>query len=254
MPVSLTGRLLTTSGIAEGAMTEAENAQRGVIDAILVLHDDGIFRTVLYALWAKWIVINNPREAPVFGPPPDPPRYASSRVIQRHNEFEAALREWAQRFRLTQDLTRSGECFPWALDFGRAVCADKPFAPSAHYVKGVKMPPPGDWVSLNRPKPDENFSDWEKRIRPSLKAWYKKCTRQIPKQSRQKNPDRYKWFVLHVCGDGSYDQIALSMSAIRAHRTWAVTGEAVRKGIETVRTELEVIRKVPPPKRPKSRV
>jgi len=158
-------------------MAQAENAQRGVIEAILGLDQEGIFHAVLDHLldcvYPRCLVLNSPiLEEPAFGPPPDPPRYAPHRAIrsQQQEDFDNALREWAQRFRLTQDLTETGECFPWALEFGRALCSRKPVTLLSEPSVTTKMPPPGGWF-ISGPNPSkESFSPWRDRIDPEWEA------------------------------------------------------------------------------------
>ena len=229
-------------------MTTAEKAQRGVIEAILGLNQEGIFRAVLDHLldcvYPMYLVLNSPiLEEPTFGPPPDPPRYAPHRAIrfQQHEDFENALRKWAQRFRLTRDLTETGECLPWALDFGRALCSGKSVVLSSEPHIGQEMPPPGGWLRVGEPNTlTETRGVWLHRIKTELKEHYAaahKRQRARPyADPAKRKPVHYRWFVLAVCGDCTPGNVAKTLNV-------ELQDDAVRKGIRSVSKMLGVNRK-----------
>lgn len=232
-------------------MSQTENAQRGVLRAILSLHSAGIFTALLADLYESvepvYVVLNSPIEEPLFGAPVEARPSPIGSYIQasrgrdrRREEFETALRRWAARFRLTCDLTESGECLPWALEFGRALCRGEQIDTSPSRVPG-RMRPPGGWVQLDDPDPEkETFLAWLDRIKPALRVHYsaerkRQRTRPFPDPAKR-NPDHYRWFVLQVCGGRSLSEIA-DMLRI------SLQEDAVRKGIKSVRMMLGVNRK-----------
>ena len=221
-------------------MVEAEAAQRGVLQAILSLHTDGTFTAVLDEFYRsvvpKYFALDLPIvEPPVFNEPPEPPtmgsydRFSRDRR-QRHQEYEDALQAWAQRFRLTRDMKETGECLPWILDFGRALCKGPPFTVVSDSQKRGKMPPPGDWVHMEQPNPrKENFSDWLRRNRSALKEPYSTVReRQRPPaypDPAKRKPEHYRWFVLNVCGGLKRGEIVKMLNL-------PVQEDAIRKGID----------------------
>ena len=230
-------------------MAQTEAAERGVIRAIQSLHADGTFTTLLKDLdesvLPKFVALDLPIvEEPVFNVPPEPPvkigpydRFSRDRR-QRHSEFESALQQWARRFRLTRDLTETGEGLPWILQFGRALCEGTGFTLAAE-PRTVKMAPPGGWVHLDAPNPaKENRSDWLSRNRGALREHYsavrkRQRAKPYPNQTKR-NPDHYRWFVLHVCGGLKPGHIADKLGLLN------VQEDAVRKGIKSVCDALDV--------------
>jgi hypothetical protein len=232
-------------------MVEPEAAQRGVLQAILELHERGIFTRLLDDFYSsilpKYFALNSPVfEEPVFGEQPEPVpigSYArSSRDRrQRQTEYEDALQLWARRFRLTRDETETGECLPWILDFGQARCEGRLIEVELKSRTGTRMPPPGGWVRLDEPNTSkENPSDWISRNTPALREHFRKVherqrSRSYPNPAKRK-PDHYKWFVLRVCGGLKFQEIADAIG-------WSVGEDAVRNGVNTVRAALGVDRK-----------
>lgn len=233
-------------------MVETEAAQRGVIDAIRSLDVNGEFTVILSTLstsvFPKYLAVDacslgNHEDA--MSPPSRTGgtigsyRQLSREHQYRQTQFENALQEWARQFRLTRHLTDVGECLPWILDFGRRRCAGtpEPFRPKAH--RGGQMHPPGACF-LEEPHRTEKFSDWAHRIRPVLKVWYSAAgERQRPRHQRdssKRNPDHYKWFVLHICG-------GLPPKAIADRCCLQRTDDAIRKGIDAVCAALRLTRK-----------
>jgi hypothetical protein len=233
-----------------------EAAQRGVLEAILSLYDDGIltavldefYRSVLPAHFALLMPV--PEDSPL-NESPDIPSLGSytrsSRIRERQNrEFEAALGAWACKFRLTGDLTETGECLPWVLEFGRRACQGRQFSiPPVSPSRGssttpIKGPPPWGWQPSNPDTDREGVAAWLDRIRPELKERY--YARRREQRSRaypdpeKRNPNHYRWFVLHVCGGMRPGQIAEAL-ALNAQE------DAVRKGIKSVHRALGLNRK-----------
>lgn len=234
-------------------MGQTEAAERGIVDAILGLDNDAIFREPLNDLrrsvYPKYIALDLPLvEGPAFpalSPGCDIPQYAPYRAIrsQRHGEYESALQEWARRLRLTHDLTETGECLPWALEFGRALCSDRRVAVSSSPGVRGNMPPPGSWVRVDQPNPLlETRADWIRRIKPALIEHYsavRKVQRARPyADSAKRNPGHYRWFVLAVCG-GRKPQEILDLLTLPPD----MGPDTIRKGIKSVCRALGLERK-----------
>jgi hypothetical protein len=194
-------------------MVEKEAAQRGVLQAIVDLHNEGMFTAVLddfyRSVLPRYFALDLP-DPPLFNPVPKPQlpigRYErrSRDRRQRLSEFEYELQQWARQFRLTHDWTKTGEPFPWILEFGRRACKDRTFTIPSVRRSGPRSSPP--WgLPVDGPKPDERFPAWLARIRRALRAWYSLMRKQ--RRSRaysdpaKRNQDHYRWFVLRMCGD-----------------------------------------------------
>lgn len=243
----------TASGYLTQQFHPVGAVERGVIDAILALHQQGIFTEVLDALGAdvkpKYADLNR-RELERNDLGFSSYQALSSAHDQARIIFDTSLTAWSRQFRLTQDSSQQGQSLQWALQFGQAWClgvAAYPSIPGRESTRKVWLPLKGGWPDPAR----EKFSIWEKRIKPSLRAWYDEVRNdQRSKISRQRNPDRYKWFVLAVCARYSYARITERMTKSdvvdSVHRkTKLVSESAVAKGISKVCEELGIVRKVP---------
>jgi hypothetical protein len=234
-------------------MVEAEAAQRGVLQAILSLHEDRKFTALLDDLCAsvqpKYFALNLPiPQEPELGVPPEAAplgSYArSSRDRrQRQAEYEDALQQWARRFRLTDDLTETGECLPWILDFGRRACEDRSFTVPPGRRAGERVPPP--WGSaIPASGPNEKLPEWFARIRPLALALRRAARQQ--QRSRpypdpaKRNPDHYRWFVLRVCGGLTPGKILERLNIHDADES------TIRKAVKSVSSALGLPRKIGP--------
>ena len=216
---------------------------RAVCDAILFLHEKRILTEILGSLSSDVLPRHQSHEAVLdssagsSSPEPYSQRSQTLRKAQLH--FDEALCLWARRFRLTDDMTHYGAIFPWALQFGRACCFGRPHLPGGPRPLSTSPMP-----IVASPRADETFPEWAKRIRPELREWYKGVRaneRAVSEPPRQRNPDRYQWFVLHVCGGLTSKKIAerVSLEDMRkaAHRD-DISQDGIRKGIDIVRAEL----------------
>lgn len=240
-------------------MLETHVAIRGIVDAVYGLHNEGKFTDLIGSLYEtvlpKYVALNSPlggaiscfdttdplAASPARIPPPGSYVRYSREFALRRADFEGALQEWAREGHLTCDLTTSGECLPWAIEFGRALCEGRPFAVAEPNRPSAPMPPPtGKWPICNPNPAKENRSDWERRIRGTLRQWYsaeRKRQRSNPyPDPGKRKPDHYKWFVLHVCGGYSYNKIAEVLGV-------PVQADAIRKGVQSVRLALGLTRK-----------
>ena len=223
-------------------MVKPEAAQSGVLQAILDLHASGKFTSLLTGLddsvRPKFGALNLPiASEPVFGVQPEPQApigsYArSSRDRnERLREFDDALRAWARRFRLTRDLTKTGECLPWVLDFARARCENGSFTIPLGPRRGKRMQPP--WGSvIPAPGPNEKLPAWVARIRPLFMelrraAQERQRSRSYPDPANR-TTDHYKWFVLKVCGGLTPGKILEVLEMRRRDES------TVRKGVASV--------------------
>jgi hypothetical protein len=241
----------SNQGIVKGVMVESAAAQRGVVQAIVSLHDDQIFTglldDLLNSVFPKYLALDSPiEEAPVFNQPAAGQtaigRYTKSSHVreQRNREFDNALHQWARRFRLTDNLARTGEPLSWILEFGRRTCKDRTFTiPSAR--PAGKRPPPPSGLPVDWPKPNERCSEWLARIRPALRAWYQLTRKQQRSRSypdpAKRNKDHYRWFVLRVCGGITPGKITELLGIPAADES------TIRKGIMKVREALGLVRK-----------
>jgi hypothetical protein len=164
-------------------MVDAQAAQRGVLEAIWNLHHDGTFTAIINDLWTsvfpKYLAIETPafEESSFYDPGREPtmaPYVSTWRKREpRRLEFEDALRAWVRRFRLTADLTETGDCLLWVLDFGRALCEGRPAIGAPEPRTAARMPPPWGMARLDEPNPAaESRSDWLRRIEPTLYDHY----------------------------------------------------------------------------------
>jgi hypothetical protein len=239
-------------------MVETHVAIRGVVSAILDLHSEGTFTDILDSLFdivnlrsaALDSAFREEDPSPHFDvgpdllPVPRPPKRGSYVENRRksqlkHAAHEDGLREWAGRFHLTNDLSENGERLTWAIDFARALCAGKHYDPPEP-SRGQGPPPMGPWYRLTPNPTKESRSDWERRIRPTLRQWYeaerkRQRSKSYPNPAKRK-PDHYRWFVLYVCARYSYNGIAELLGI-------PVQPDAVRKGVGSICLALDLKRK-----------
>lgn len=230
-----------------------EDAQNGVLAAIWVLDGTGKFTKILDDLRAsvlpKYLDLWWPF-AEVEGDALTPPTEKASSSYAAHSRdrvrrlkaFEDALGNWARKFRLTSDLSATGEPLAWILEFGRALCSGRSYrvSPARTHSAARKetMPPPGRPL-VPEPNPKtENRSAYVRRVKDHLYAHYRavyKKQRSNPLPAKRK-PSHYEWFVLYYCDRQNPARIANMLNAL-------VQADAVRKGVGTVRTELGLGRK-----------
>jgi hypothetical protein len=229
-------------------MVETEAAQRGVLTAIVGLHEDRTFTEVLDEFRAsvlpkyRALEVTAAEIRPVTADSSPLGRYIGYSAARRRQlaEFDEALEHWARWFRLTHDLSKTGECLPWILDFARSRCERRSFDVAPGRRRGKRGPPPWGWF-LDPPNPaKESFSRWAARIRPALKEWYSDARKRQQSRSyanpAKRNPDHFRWFVLHVCGGWKPRKIIDEL-------TLRVDDDAVRKAIKTVCEALGLKRK-----------
>ncbi|HKD09870.1 MAG TPA: hypothetical protein VKB79_28450 [Bryobacteraceae bacterium] len=227
--------------------------ERSVLDAICLLDQKRVFTTVFDVLKRDVIPRYNEKHQPITQPSAQEPtrvrRYSEQKQISlaRERSFDEALASWARQFNLTEDLSDGGECLRWALDFGTACCVGEPSLPKS--VRPQQRNPPfplGMLECLPYPR-KETFGTWYKRAKPCMRRAYDQIKASSEsRESRQRNPDRYFWFVLNVCGGEPPSRIALQLS-LPENQGWRrrdVTDDAIRKGIEVVISELGLKRKV----------
>jgi hypothetical protein len=248
-------------GESETLAQSIEAAQNGVLDAILELHSTKLFPNViddlLNSVFPHYLTPSTPLDwgigqgqGVVEGQNSSPPQIMS--WGQRPDDrdwsppaLEIALQAWARGFRLTHDLSETGECLPWTLKFGRELCDGKLYrVPESHEQSASSFPIDlqlrREGFQVPDPNPGVKFSAYVNGVKSMLKAHYAAVRRRErskpPKDKR--NRDHYKWFVLHVCGCGKFKlpQIADMLDA-------QVQDDAIRKGFATVCDELGLQRK-----------
>jgi hypothetical protein len=239
-----------------------EAAQKGVLDAILELNSTRVFTNVITNLCESvlpaYVAASASLDRGVVtgqgvgsGQPSTPSTLMSSqpsgdwRLSQP--EFREALQAWARRFRLTDNLRETGECLPWILDFGYALCQD--IDPTANPARIglpilIDLQALRDGFTVHNPDPQkENRSEYRERVRPLLDGRYDAALdllRSKPLQDKR-NADHYKWFVLHVCASMTYSRIVQQLGAMLPQaKADRLTVDAVRKGIAAVRRDLRL--------------
>jgi hypothetical protein len=226
-------------------------AERGVLDAIIFLHEKRVLTQVIDSLSCdvrpkiEALVARENSAAPPLGFR----RYSkiAGQSDEKKRQLDEALGNWARRFRLTDELNALGTVFPWVLQFGRAWCLGFPNYPQAMYVSyAVRSgPPPGLRLSIEGyPHPKERFNQWLDRIEPMLREWHSSARDQkLSGSSTLSNPDRYKWFVLMLCNNLSAEETADELNIPRLRKYSyrdSITGYALRKAVPKVCVELGV--------------
>jgi hypothetical protein len=230
--------------------------ERSVLDAICLLDQKRVFTKVFDALKRDVIPGYNAKHQRITQPSAQEQtqirRYSEGKQISLALErsFHEALSSWARQFNLTEDLRGGGPCLQWALDFGHACCmGDRRYPEALGSSKQVQQSPPYPLGLLEYlPDPtEESFTAWYERAKPHMRAYYRQIKADSQRRvSGQRNPDRYLWFILSVCGEWSFSKIADELS-LPKNRKWTfrpVSDDAVRKGVHTVISELGLDRKV----------
>jgi hypothetical protein len=241
-----------------------EAAQKGVLEAILELNSTKVFTNVITNLYGSVLPAYvrasalrdrgtgkgqgvgkgqiSTQPSLVFSAQPS----GSWRFSQQ--ELKEALQAWARRFRLTDNLRETGECLPWILDFGYALCQE--IDPTANPAR-IGLPKLIDLQALRDgftvPNPDpqnENRSEYRERVRPLLDGRYGAALdilRSKPFRDKR-NTDHYKWFVLRVCANKfTYSRIVQQLGPMLPQaKADRLTVDAVRKGIAAVRRDLRL--------------
>jgi hypothetical protein len=239
-----------------------EAAQNGVLDAILELHSTKLFPNVIDDLlnsvfphyltpstsldWGvgqgqgvvKGQASTSPSPFMSWGERPDDRRSTPP-------EAEVALQAWARRFRLTQDLSQTGECLPWIVEFGHELCEGRSYrvpAPGGHSALNkflTEIVPRREGVEVTDPDTKvERRSDYLERVKDAHNPHYTALLQRLRAKPRldKRNREHYKWFVLRVCGELDLDKIPAKLGV-------RIELDTVRKGIATVRRDLGLQRK-----------
>lgn len=230
-------------------MTKLIEAQDGVLKAIEHLYRENVFPDLISNLLAQvfpkyWEALHTRSEllkgnadilaGPIVGQASgsDRPKLMARDVFDIP-AVQSSLHEWAKRFRLTSNLSTSGESLPWVLEFGRALCKGE-----RNSVVPVLQAFSSGGLHIPDPKPDEKWSAYRRSGIELLRNHFKSVRSLQRRKNRlhKREPSHYEWFVLQVCGRWTYRNIADRLSL-------QVGEDTIRKGVDAVCDELGLARK-----------